>query len=127
MVESDAGGFKVKCSCGTVLNVPATAVGRKAKCPTCQRVFDVPASPRVGPGEPPLVGPSSGDSLHYDLAGQDQPPDMAHSPVGSTPTAHCPRCGADMPDGAVFSVRMTKISFTGPSQKLYQKKPCDLS
>ena len=41
----------VRCSCGEVLKVADALIGRKAKCPACGRIFDVPAA------QPPAAEP----------------------------------------------------------------------
>jgi len=43
--------IEFRCACGKMLSVPDDAAGRKAKCPNCGALRDVP-------GEPPPVAPS---------------------------------------------------------------------
>jgi hypothetical protein len=39
----------LNCACGKVLRVPDSAAGKRAKCPACAAVLDVPAPPAPEP------------------------------------------------------------------------------
>lgn len=48
------------CDCGKVLTVPASASGKKVRCPACRRILAVPASPAAEPAPAPSGSPGSG-------------------------------------------------------------------
>ncbi len=77
--------IKVKCACGTVLNAPDKLAGKKAKCPGCQQVIQIPV-PAV-----PIAGPSV-------AAPAPAAPATAES-VG------CPSCKSPAPEGSVICVQ----------------------
>lgn len=115
----------VKCMCGAKMKVPAAAAGRKAKCPSCGKVFKVPAPRQSAP--PPVsethaaevhAGAAAGaaddgtygfaaeagsDSLFDDLAAAEssgvavETEDRAAVAGGGKP---CPNCGVPMTPGA---------------------------
>ena len=60
----DAGTISVLCKCGKKLKAPASAVGRKAKCPKCGNVLTVEA--------PPPAPADELDDAMYDLAADAQ-------------------------------------------------------
>jgi len=86
--------ISVLCACGKKLKAPASAVGRKARCPKCGNVLTIEAPP------PPPVEDDALGAL-YDLA--DAEKDAAHSnQVDDSP--RCPKCAASMSPDAVLCV-----------------------
>jgi DNA-directed RNA polymerase subunit RPC12/RpoP len=86
--------ISVHCACGKKLKAPATAAGRKAKCPACGNVLVIEAPPPP-PGEnDPL------DAL-YDLA-ETEKSAAASNQVDDSP--RCPKCGSATAPGAVLCV-----------------------
>jgi hypothetical protein len=81
--------ISVVCSCGKKLKAPASAVGRKAKCPKCGNVLTVTAPP-------PADGDASLDAL-YDLAEESE---QQASQQQMAP--RCPSCMREMLPGAVL-------------------------
>lgn len=75
----------VHCGCGKKLKAPASAVGKKAKCPSCGSVVVIQAPPEV-PEET------------YDFAEPERP----KSAVGDSPV--CPECNLPVPTNAVLCV-----------------------
>lgn len=81
--------ISVHCKCGKKLKAPASAVGRKAKCPKCGNILIVEAPP-------PAPADELDDAL-YELGGQEQ----AAATQQSAATI-CPSCRAAMAAGAVL-------------------------
>ena len=54
--------ISVQCACGKKLKAPASAVGRKAKCPACGNVLTIEPPPPPPPAEDDPLG------ALYDLA-----------------------------------------------------------
>jgi hypothetical protein len=98
--------ISVLCSCGKTLKAPASAVGKKAKCPKCGTVLTVQAPP---PPPPPPQTDSIDDAL-YDLADQSQ---QATAQAPANP--RCPQCTAEMAPGAVLCTRCGYDTRTGKS------------
>ena len=100
----------VRCACGTKLKAPASAVGRKAKCPKCGAVLTVQPPPLAPEPEPVALG--DGDELGandedgmYGLADDPQPAARSGSVVPA-PAAPPPVPAMPMPmSGPVGAVR----------------------
>ena len=90
MAEAAASTISVTCSCGKKLKAPASAVGKKAKCPKCGNVLTVAAPP------PPPPEDDSLDAL-YDLA-QESEQHAAQQQLAP----RCPQCMREMAAGAVL-------------------------
>jgi hypothetical protein len=103
--------ISVLCSCGKTLKAPASAVGKKAKCPKCGTVLTVQAPPPPPP-PPPHAQPDSIDDALYDLADQSQQA-AAQAPPPLGP--RCPQCMAEMAAGAVLCTRCGYDTRTGKS------------
>src|SRR2546430_6353273 len=86
--------ISVQCACGKKLKAPASAVGRKAKCPSCGNVLTI---------EPPPPPEPEDDQLGalYDLADAEKDAARANR-VDDSP--RCPQCAADMAADAVLCV-----------------------
>jgi chemotaxis protein histidine kinase CheA len=87
--EATSSTISVMCSCGKKLKAPASAVGKKAKCPKCGNVLT------VAPPPPPPDEDNSLDAL-YDLA-QESEQHAAQQQLAP----RCPGCMREMADGAV--------------------------
>src|SRR3954453_22236198 len=87
--------ISVHCECGKKLKAPATAVGRKAKCPACGNVLVITPPP------PPEPVEDDGLGALYDLANAEQSA-AASNQVDDSP--RCPKCAAEMGTGAVLCV-----------------------
>jgi hypothetical protein len=100
----------VECACGKRLKAPASAIGRKAKCPKCGNIMVVEAPP-----PPPDEGDLDFNAI-YDIAEKEA--QLAAQQEASAPTSmRCPSCGGALAAGAVlcvgcgFDIR-TKRKFT---------------
>jgi DNA-directed RNA polymerase subunit M/transcription elongation factor TFIIS len=51
-VASSTMKFKFKCQCGKILVADSAAAGKKAKCPQCGQIVQIPAAPEAGATEP---------------------------------------------------------------------------
>jgi MoxR-like ATPase len=62
--------------CGRLLKVPVTASGKRASCPQCNTVVNIPASSPAPTLPPPLAAPAPVASTHspYNRAGREVPP-----------------------------------------------------
>jgi hypothetical protein len=89
VAEATAGTISVQCKCGKKLKAPATAVGKKAKCPKCGNVLTVTPPP-------PPPDDDSLDAL-YDLAAAGE---QAAAQEQLAP--RCPSCMREMAPGAVL-------------------------
>lgn len=89
MAEATSGTISVVCKCGKKLKAPASAVGKKAKCPQCGNVLTVKPPP------PPPEEDNSLDAL-YDLA-QESEQHAAQQEMAP----RCPGCMREMAPGAV--------------------------
>ena len=89
MAEAATSTISVMCSCGKKLKAPASAVGKKAKCPKCGNVLTV---------KPPPPPPAEDDSLDalYDLAEQGE----QHA-ASQQLAPRCPSCMREMAPNAV--------------------------
>lgn len=100
MGQSASDLTKIKCECGVSLKVPKSAVGKKAKCPKCGKVFVIAEPP---PKEDSVYGLSSEpdeSSFLDDLANLER----SGTKIDETPdegrTARCSKCGADIAEKA---------------------------
>lgn len=65
------------CACGKTLRVPDTSAGKRAKCPACQAVVDIPAPPAPEPEpvfeivEEPTLPPLPGKAYQKPVADDD--------------------------------------------------------
>ena len=91
--------IKITCNCGASLMAPKKAVGRKVKCPRCDKVFTVP-----DPG-------STVDRMIYALSDdQYNKPPLEEQPEPPAPkeTEHgklCPNCNSEMKKDAALCIR----------------------
>jgi hypothetical protein len=90
LAETSTATISVQCSCGKKLKAPASAVGKKAKCPKCGNVLTVKPPP------PPPDEDNSLDAL-YDLA-QESEQHAAQQQLAP----RCPSCMREMAPGAVL-------------------------
>jgi ribosomal protein L40E len=89
--------ISVLCGCGKKLKAPATAVGRKAKCPSCGNVLTIEAPPPP----PPQEQEDDPFGALYDLAEAEK---KAAATNQIDDSSRCPKCGASMGSGAVLCV-----------------------
>ena len=131
---SDAGRVKMHCACGAGLAVPASAVGRKAKCPKCGQTLTVPppTATATKPSNPAagdldfdsmLAGLRSGEAVAVSrpppVVPASQRPSGGEDLYGLTPLERrpqetpaaaqgkpqtCPSCGKTFPGGAKICV-----------------------
>ncbi len=47
--------MQVTCSCGKVLNVPATLAGKSARCPGCPKILQMPGGAPAAPAAARIV------------------------------------------------------------------------
>lgn len=89
---------KVQCpSCSKVLNAPDAARGKSVKCPGCETKIAVPAGDgaagKPAAGKPKTSAKKSADDDDF-LGGLDI------SAAATADAEICPKCGADLPEGA---------------------------
>jgi len=89
LAEASTSTISVQCSCGKKLKAPASAVGKKAKCPKCGNVLTIAAPP-------PVDEDNSLDAL-YDLA-QESEQHAAQQQMAP----RCSGCMREMAPGAVI-------------------------
>jgi hypothetical protein len=106
LAEASASTISVQCSCGKKLKAPASAVGKKAKCPKCGNVLTVKPPP-----PPPPEEDNSLDAL-YDLA-QESEQHAAQQQMAP----RCPGCMSEMAPGAVICTNCGYDTRSGKSLK----------
>ncbi len=117
----------VHCECGKRLKAPASAAGRKAKCPACGKVMLLSAPPPPEP-EPEVDQfeisnePSFDDFSHLDeLAAKEQ--QAAVEAEANDASARCPNCSRVLEPGAAlcvncgYDVRKGKVLTTATKVK----------
>ena len=78
-------------SCGHQLSVPASAVGKKARCPKCSAIIEIPAQSPVPAGDPQatgasVTGGSGSGSDDYQMRPPENPPAYS-DPAFNNPAA----------------------------------------
>jgi len=141
MAETQGERIKVPCpNCGAKLGLPASAVGRRAKCPKCEHRFtiEVPA-PKARPKQPdPLALDEDDDasSLMESLAAEARTAAAAAPPTPPRNQSPCPKCGKMMAADARLCVscgydvkagRSVKPASTGPGKVATQARAAALS
>ena len=112
MSGSDGEKITVTCACGTTLRVPATAAGKRGKCPKCSAVFRVPQVEE----ELRLAGEDELDALSA-AAAREGDSEALEQPQASAPPHACPQCDARLASGAVLCVSCGYNVQTGTSLK----------
>lgn len=103
METSPANPIKLKCECGATLKVPASVIGRKVKCPKCQRTFVAEDGGSIGIA--PLESTQSGGRSELEeLAQAERAATRKPSAVGASATTSCMLCHKPMPADAVLCV-----------------------
>lgn len=139
---SEADYIKVTCGCGKTFKAPATAVGKKARCPSCSAIIVIAAGAAVtpsraaaAPAQESAVRRASGFAGQSRPAGQARPAarqarietppeedpfdaldELARQAESAQPlpdVARCGQCGMPMPEGAVLCVHCGYDSRTG--------------
>lgn len=100
----------VSCACGARMKVRASSVGKKTKCPKCQRVFEIVAPPAMVTADP---APSE-IGLLDDLASQEGAAEAISVAPPAAASKKCPQCGAHVGD-AVMCVMCGHNTATGKS------------
>src|SRR5688500_8715066 len=93
MSEGSGDTISVRCVCGKKLKAPASAVGRKARCPKCGNIVTLEAPDDLGP-----------------VPDFDQP---ATAPPPEEQGFACPNCSTPMDDGAVLCMSCGYDTRTG--------------
>jgi len=99
MSESNRSKITVTCACGTTLRVPATAAGKRGRCPKCNEVFVIPEPQE----ELQLAGEDEFDAL-AEAASREGESEAVDQPDRETSAQACPQCGARVAGGAVLCV-----------------------
>src|SRR5688572_24826150 len=96
VTQANVEQITVTCACGKRLKAPASAVGKKAKCPKCGNVIRIEAPP-----------PAEEDGLDlnalYDIAEREAQV-AATQEAGAPAQMRCPSCAAGIEAGAVLCV-----------------------
>jgi len=95
----------VQCNCGAKLKAPASAAGRKAKCPKCGATLTVQA--------PPPAAEDDGLDALYDLASDAK--QAARGAPAEQVAVLCPGCRTRMEAGAVLCTNCGYDTRTGKS------------
>ncbi len=96
--------IEVLCSCGTKLNMPAAAVGRRARCPKCKEVFMVPEPPADNGAEGADLESEEQFSLVEELAEEPSMVIAGPAPGEAGRTDICSQCGKRLGAGASLCV-----------------------
>jgi hypothetical protein len=130
--------IRVPCICGKNFKVPATAAGKKARCPACSAIMVIPASPSLSPSGAAAPAQVSGMRRAPASSGQSRPvarpqlePEIASAPAGDSmdvldelarqaevatalpDVARCSQCAMPMPEGAVLCTNCGYDTRTG--------------
>ena len=91
--------IKITCNCGASLMAPKKAVGRKVKCPRCDKVFTVPDP---GSTVDRMIYALSDDQYNKPaLEEQPEPPAPKETEKGKL----CPNCNSEMKKDAALCIR----------------------
>ena len=91
--------IKITCNCGASLMAPKKAVGRKVKCPRCDKVFTVPDP---GSTVDRMIYALSDDQYNKPrLEEQPEPPAPKETEKGKL----CPNCNSEMTRDAALCIR----------------------
>lgn len=105
MGQSASDLTKIKCACGVSLKVPKSAVGKKAKCPKCSKVFVIAEPP---PKEDSVYGLSSepdASSFLDDLASIERSGTKIADTRDEARKVRCPKCGASIEEKAKICIQ----------------------
>ena len=132
--------IKVPCpNCGATLGLPASAVGRRAKCPKCEHKFTIELpTPGVKPKPPAAraVDEDDASSLMESLAADARSAAAAATPTPPRNQGPCPKCGTMMAADARLCVscgydvkagRSVKAASAGPGKVATQARSAALS
>ena len=87
--------IKVKCKCGKILSAPDTLAGKKAKCPKCKQIIQIP-TPAVdrAPSPPPVAQRTASPGKKCPGCGKTYPADVVI----------CTSCGINLQTGKALAV-----------------------
>lgn len=104
MDASSPAPISISCPCGSKLKVPATAIGKKGKCPKCGDVFVIAAPPPPVPKKKKpesdiysIAEDDNGGGLLDELARMEKSAPKVEQPKPVGATTPCPRCNQAMP------------------------------
>jgi hypothetical protein len=127
----EANFIKVACDCGKNFKAPATAVGKRARCPACAAILVITAGPAVRPAGAAASAPASAARRTSAVARQSRPvletapaedpmdalDELARQEEAAVPlqdnTPRCPHCAMPMPPGAVVCTNCGYDARTG--------------
>ena len=130
--------ISVMCACGRKLKAPATAVGKKARCPACGNTLVLAAAgiapepataARDVPLPPPIGIPTAEDIAQDALSTPAEYPETISAP---TSVNGCPQCKSPMAAGAVLCVncgfdtrtgRTVAVGAPAPARAIASGKP----
>ncbi len=91
--------IKITCNCGASLMAPKKAVGKKVKCPRCEKVITVPDP---GSTVDRMIYALSDDQYNKPaLEEQPEPPAPKETETGKL----CPNCNSEMTKDAALCIR----------------------
>ena len=96
MGQSASDLTKIKCECGVSLKVPKSAVGKKAKCPKCSKVFVIPEPPSKEDSVFGLSSEPDASSFLDDLASLERSGTKIDETLDDGRKVRCPKCGGSM-------------------------------
>ena len=135
----EANFIKVACNCGKSFKAPATAVGKRARCPACSAILTISAGPAVRPAGAAVSAPASAARRSPAVAPQSRPvarpqsqpaietapaedpmdalDELARQEEAAVPladnTPRCPHCAMPMPPGTVLCTNCGYDARTG--------------
>ncbi len=69
MPGHDGTTLRFRCGCGAKISAPASAAGRRARCPNCSAVIVLRADAAVAP-RPTKIAPAPGERIKFSCACQ---------------------------------------------------------
>jgi len=109
----------VECTCGKRLKAPATAIGRKAKCPKCGNILIVEAPPPPPEETQEELGLGFDDGALYELAANE----AQHAATAEATESRCPNCARLMADGGILCTNCGYNTKTGKTIEVVKDEP----
>jgi hypothetical protein len=108
--------MQITCSCGKILNVPQTLVGKAARCPACKKILQmpgaVPAAPAARPASRIAVVCSCGKKLAAPVAAAGK-------------KVRCPKCNKELTVPAPAKPRGAPVITSMPPPASYAAAPAE--